>query len=254
MIVASHRQERTHLPPLDECPLCPSTHGHASEIPASDYDVVVFENRFPSLTSSPKTSRSQRPPWSRRWRRPMRGHLFQQRPRDLVLLPVGRASGHDCRFDRRSDPGAVTFARGRIRAGLRESRIRRRSDAPPSSWPDLRLSLHPAEAETGPPSGSALSSRSRQVSLLCGARRRDGGWAAHRRRDGRTSSPMCRQRHGGPTRSTFSHEHHVADLADLTRDERGELLRLQADVICGFRWALRRTDPLSLNPLSGSGP
>jgi UDPglucose--hexose-1-phosphate uridylyltransferase len=43
--VASHRQSRTHLPHSDDCPLCPST----GEIPADDYDVAVFQNRFPSL-------------------------------------------------------------------------------------------------------------------------------------------------------------------------------------------------------------
>ena len=53
MIVASHRQGRTHLPPADQCPLCPSREGRATEIPAADYDVVVFENRFPSLTPDP---------------------------------------------------------------------------------------------------------------------------------------------------------------------------------------------------------
>lgn len=47
--VAAHRQTRTHLPPADQCPLCPTTPANASEIPAADYDVVVFENRFPSL-------------------------------------------------------------------------------------------------------------------------------------------------------------------------------------------------------------
>ena len=47
--VAAHRQHRTHLPPADECPLCPSTDARPSEIPAPDYDVAVFENRFPSL-------------------------------------------------------------------------------------------------------------------------------------------------------------------------------------------------------------
>ncbi|MFJ6697373.1 galactose-1-phosphate uridylyltransferase [Streptomyces sp. NPDC091272] len=47
--IASHRQERTYLPPADACPLCPSREGHESEIPAADYDVAVFENRFPSL-------------------------------------------------------------------------------------------------------------------------------------------------------------------------------------------------------------
>jgi UDPglucose--hexose-1-phosphate uridylyltransferase len=48
--VAAHRQTRTHLPPSDECPLCPSTPDRPTEIPASDYDVVVFENRFPSFS------------------------------------------------------------------------------------------------------------------------------------------------------------------------------------------------------------
>ena len=47
--VASHRQGRTYLPPADQCPLCPSRGERLSEIPDSSYDVVVFENRFPSL-------------------------------------------------------------------------------------------------------------------------------------------------------------------------------------------------------------
>jgi UDPglucose--hexose-1-phosphate uridylyltransferase len=47
--IAAHRQTRTFLPPTDECPLCPSTPNRLTEIP-SDYDVVVFENRFPSFS------------------------------------------------------------------------------------------------------------------------------------------------------------------------------------------------------------
>jgi UDPglucose--hexose-1-phosphate uridylyltransferase len=47
--ITSHRQDRTHLPPTDQCPLCPSRPGRATEIPAADYEVVVFENRFPAL-------------------------------------------------------------------------------------------------------------------------------------------------------------------------------------------------------------
>jgi UDPglucose--hexose-1-phosphate uridylyltransferase len=47
---AAHRQTRTHLPPSDECPLCPSTPDRSTEIPAYDYDVAVFENRFPSFS------------------------------------------------------------------------------------------------------------------------------------------------------------------------------------------------------------
>lgn len=51
VVIASHRQTRTHLPPADECPLDPSRGGRQTEIPADDYDVVVFENRFPSLAA-----------------------------------------------------------------------------------------------------------------------------------------------------------------------------------------------------------
>ncbi|MBD8043801.1 galactose-1-phosphate uridylyltransferase [Arthrobacter sp. Sa2BUA2] len=46
---ATHRQSRTHLPPAAECPLCPSAPGRATEIPATGYDVAVFENRFPAF-------------------------------------------------------------------------------------------------------------------------------------------------------------------------------------------------------------
>ena len=52
VIVAAARQDRTFLPPAAECPLCPSRDGVATEIPEPDYDVVAFENRFPSLPVS----------------------------------------------------------------------------------------------------------------------------------------------------------------------------------------------------------
>ncbi|MFI5779452.1 galactose-1-phosphate uridylyltransferase [Nocardia sp. NPDC051570] len=51
VVIASHRQTRTFLPPADLCPLCPSTPQRATEIPESDYQVAVFENRFPSLST-----------------------------------------------------------------------------------------------------------------------------------------------------------------------------------------------------------
>ena len=52
VIVAAHRQGRTHLPADDDCPLCPSRPGHLTEVPEPTYDVVVFENRFPSLAGN----------------------------------------------------------------------------------------------------------------------------------------------------------------------------------------------------------
>ncbi|HPT84101.1 MAG: galactose-1-phosphate uridylyltransferase [Firmicutes bacterium] len=51
VIVAAHRQDRTYKPPADFCPLCPTLPGaFPTEVPAEDYDIVVFENKFPSLT------------------------------------------------------------------------------------------------------------------------------------------------------------------------------------------------------------
>ena len=49
VLVAAARQDRTFLPPADQCPLDPSSAGRPTEIPAASYDVVSFENRFPSL-------------------------------------------------------------------------------------------------------------------------------------------------------------------------------------------------------------
>lgn len=48
--IAAHRQNRTHLPPTDRCPLCPTRAGRPTEVPAEDYQVVVLENRFPTFT------------------------------------------------------------------------------------------------------------------------------------------------------------------------------------------------------------
>ena len=52
VVIAEQRQDRTFLPPADACPLDPSAPGRPTEIPASSYDVVVFENRFPSLSGA----------------------------------------------------------------------------------------------------------------------------------------------------------------------------------------------------------
>jgi UDPglucose--hexose-1-phosphate uridylyltransferase len=55
--VAGHRSNRTFLPPKHECPLCPSGTGSVpSEVPEATYDVVVFENRFPSYSPVPAQS------------------------------------------------------------------------------------------------------------------------------------------------------------------------------------------------------
>ncbi|TDO36443.1 UDPglucose--hexose-1-phosphate uridylyltransferase [Kribbella sp. VKM Ac-2527] len=46
---ATHRNTRTYLPPADQCPLCATKPGNPTEIPDHDYTVAVFANRFPSF-------------------------------------------------------------------------------------------------------------------------------------------------------------------------------------------------------------
>lgn len=49
VITATHRQNRTFKPPKDYCPLCSTIEGgFPTEVPG-EYDLVVFENKFPSL-------------------------------------------------------------------------------------------------------------------------------------------------------------------------------------------------------------
>lgn len=94
--IASHRQGRTHLPPTDECPLCPSRTGHRTEVPADDYDVVVFENRFPSLAAAAAASpRPSDPAAADTAAETDRGGLFERRPGVGRCEVVCFTSDHD---------------------------------------------------------------------------------------------------------------------------------------------------------------
>ena len=54
VITATHRQDRTFLPPRDYCPLCPTRPGGTqTELERETYDIAVFDNRFPSLMAEP---------------------------------------------------------------------------------------------------------------------------------------------------------------------------------------------------------
>ena len=68
--VAARRSARTFLPAADDCPLCPSRDGRETEVPGDDYQVVVFENRFPSFAGAPGPDVpadlfAQHPAWGR---------------------------------------------------------------------------------------------------------------------------------------------------------------------------------------------
>lgn len=54
VITATQRQDRTFFPPPDYDPLAPTRPGgFPTEIPAPTYEIVVFENKFPSLRQDP---------------------------------------------------------------------------------------------------------------------------------------------------------------------------------------------------------
>ena len=95
--IAGHRQSRTFLPPADECPLCPTGRGTVpSEIPADDYDVVVFENRFPSFAPLSTVAES------------FAGPLFVEAPALGRCEVVCFTSDHDTSFSSLSPERART--------------------------------------------------------------------------------------------------------------------------------------------------
>ena len=51
---ATHRQDRTYKPATADCPLCPTRPGGPeTEIPRGHFEIAVFDNRFPSLSTTP---------------------------------------------------------------------------------------------------------------------------------------------------------------------------------------------------------
>jgi UDPglucose--hexose-1-phosphate uridylyltransferase len=86
---AGHRQNRTFLPPADFNPLAPTSDpSNPTELPAGNYDVAVFDNRFPTFAMS-----AHDPPMAIVETRPARGAcevvVFTQDPHaSLGTLPL----------------------------------------------------------------------------------------------------------------------------------------------------------------------
>ena len=100
--IAGHRQNRTFMPPADECPLCPTGRGTVpSEIPADGYDVVVFENRFPSFATDSTAPGSTAPG-------PGSDPLFMQAAARGRCEVVCFTSDHDASFSSLSPARART--------------------------------------------------------------------------------------------------------------------------------------------------
>src|SRR5919204_3693150 len=54
VVTATHRQDRTFFPPRDYCPFDPTMPGgFPTEVPAPDYQIITFENRFPAFQRHP---------------------------------------------------------------------------------------------------------------------------------------------------------------------------------------------------------
>lgn len=93
--MAAARHNRTFQPPRDECPLCPTGRGTVpSEIPEHDYQVVAFENRFPSYAAQADTSPGPADP------------LLAQRPAHGRCEVVCFTSDHDASFGQLTQPQA----------------------------------------------------------------------------------------------------------------------------------------------------
>ena len=84
VITATHRQDRTFLPPDDYCPLCPTQPGaFPTEIPSPDYEIVTFANKFPSLQHpAPKPAVEET-------------DLYKVRPADGICEVVCYTSRHE---------------------------------------------------------------------------------------------------------------------------------------------------------------
>lgn len=100
VITATHRQDRTFLPPAGFCPLCPTQPGgFASEIPYDAYAVAVFENKFPSLRPEPPAPAVEATP------------LSPVLPASGACEVVCYAQGHDRTFADLSVPEIATLIR-----------------------------------------------------------------------------------------------------------------------------------------------
>ncbi len=135
VIIAAQRQDRTFLPPPEECPLDPSREGRLTEIPADDYDVVVFENRFPSL-------RGARRPGGRRRMRASRRRAGRWRPR-------GCRAGRPPAAARSSASPPTTTPRSRACPPGGSARSWRRGRTAPRCCPRCRESSRSTASRTG---------------------------------------------------------------------------------------------------------
>ena len=108
---ASHRQDRTFLPPAAYNPLVPTTDpASPTEVPAGDWDVAVFENLFPTFTAQ-----AHDPPST----------IVDTRPGRLAATITRAYNESSTMAARVCYPRREQFARRGARDGLRRTSVRR---------------------------------------------------------------------------------------------------------------------------------
>lgn len=233
VIVASHRQDRTHLPPTSECPLCPSSVDNPTEIPAADYDVVVFENRFPSLASTQVSAAE--------------GGLLSTAPSHGVCEVICFSSDHDTSYALLSDERLATIGDSIV------DRTRELSAVPGVEYvlvfenrgSEVGVTLHHPHGQIyaypfippKPKRALEAAARYRQrhggclYCAMADAELADGSRLLAETEDFVAYVPSAAR---WPYEAHIQPRRHVADIGDLTSNERLQFLRLQSDTIMAF--------------------
>ena len=230
---AAHRQTRTHLPAASECPLCPTRSEMASEIPAESYDVAVFENRFPSFGPEQHTS-------------DVAAELGAFTPSHGRCEVVAFGPGHtdslaslgvdrirtviDAWAHRSTELGNARGRRTGLR--LRKPRRRNRRDPAPPARADLRLPVHhPANRQPAGP-GRVPPGTNRAATSWPTSWRSSSPTASASSSAAPTGLPLSRTPPACPSRSTWCPNRQVAELGELTAEERDELAEMYHRLLC----------------------
>ena len=232
VVIAATRQGRIFRR-RPTVPARPSAPGRLTEVPADDYDVVVFENRFPSLATRA---------------RPLRGgllhlgarHLVQERDRGRSAWcwtpgPTGRRA-----------VGAAGHPAGLL---LREPRRGDRGDAGSPARTDLRVPLrHPAHHQglaAATAHGRAPAATSSRTCWPPSWPTPYGWW--RRALDGVRAVRRPLAVRGAPLPAA-----RVADLTGLTEPERAEFPRVYLDLLRRFDRLFGRPRPVHRGLAPGS--
>ena len=245
--IASHRQGRTHLPPSRRVPALPVDRRPADRDPVDHYDVVVFENRFPSLRHHGR----RRPLADARLRAVRRCSRATAAARSsaspATTTPRSRACARaaSARSSRRGSTARSRCRRCRTSSRSSASRTAARRSASPWPIPHGQIYAYPFVT---PRTRQMLDSARRlpRAHLAQPVRRRARGRAGRRvagrgarRRTGRRS---CRPPRAGRWRCTSTRNRQVPTCRRSPTSERDEFADVYLDV-------LRRLDALYDSPM-----